>query len=311
MRPNLSIILPLLCCFFLQTGFSQQLSNNSLLGASNFRLNPALTAAGEYLEWGVTYRQQWLGFEQAPRTGSAFIQYPLVYQNMSIGGSVGYDEAGPLRRNDFSLTYSYKLKLSSYGQLSIGILANLSQYRFNGSNTLSADVDDQLLLQEESTGMNSNIGFGLYYVSNTGMFDFSDNSFFVGIGSNQLLTNQLVFKENSETNLQRVIHANGTVGARLINDIGYFEPSLWVTYAANNVWSGTANLCFEMKETFWAGFSFRSDTTVGLQGGLILTDRWLGGGQLRIGGVGNYNVGLLSTQKGAGFEVLVSYRFDL
>jgi type IX secretion system PorP/SprF family membrane protein len=311
MRPNLPIISLLLCCFFFNTGYSQQLPNSSVFGVTNFRFNPALTAAGEYLEWGVTYRQQWLGFDQAPQTGSAFVQYPLIYQNMSIGGSVGYDEAGPLRRNDLSLNYSYKLEVGTYSQLSIGILASLSQYRFNGNNALAADPGDQLILQSESTSMNPNFGAGLYFVSNTGMFDFTDNAFFMGIGANQLLANQLTFKEDSETNLQRAIHANGIIGGRLINDIGFFEPSIWVAYAAENIWVGTANLLFEMEETFWAGLSYHSDATLGLQGGLILTDRWLGGGQLRIGGAGNYNVGQLSAQKGMGFEVLVAYRFGL
>lgn len=308
MRLILSMFLVIGGCF---STFAQQLPNSSIFGASDFRFNPAMTAPGEYLEWGVTYREQWLGFEQAPQAGSAFIQYPLVYQNMSIGGSVGYDEAGPLKNNDISINYSYKLGIGNDAQLAIGILARLNQYRFNGNNAIATDAGDLLLLQAESSKISPNFGFGLHFVSNTGMYDLAENAFFIGVGSNQLLQSQLNFAENEVANLKRAIHANGIIGARLVNNVGYFEPSFWMIYSEENLFYGTLRLNFEMEDIFWAGLSYTTDATVGVQGGLVLNSNWLGNGQLRVGGAGNYNVGVLSDYKGLGFEVLVGYRYGL
>ncbi|MDV7399967.1 type IX secretion system membrane protein PorP/SprF, partial [Arthrospira platensis SPKY1] len=52
----------------------QQLPYRSSFAAADFIWNPAMTAPSEYLDWGISYRQQWLGFEQAPFTAVAHLQ---------------------------------------------------------------------------------------------------------------------------------------------------------------------------------------------------------------------------------------------
>jgi type IX secretion system PorP/SprF family membrane protein len=292
------------------TSYGQQLPYRSAFSNTDFLFNPAMTAVGEYLEWGANYRQQWLGFEEAPITATGQFQYPFLQNNMSAGASISLDKAGPLQRNGFALTYSYKMELglASSDQLSLGILAGINQYRFDVNEAVVADADDLLLNNMESSSAFTNFGFGLFYVSNVDIYSQDGNGFFFGLGTNQLFSPQL---GSRTTGLPRAIHANAIVGARFNADVSFIEPSIWANYSADNIFNLTGNILFEMADAFWTGLSFSTDQTVALQGGFILKNGLLEKGFLRIGGQGTYGIGSVGDAQGLGFEVLVGYRYWL
>lgn len=288
--------------------FGQQVPYRSQFGATDFYFNPAMTAPGEYLEWGAHYRQQWLGFEGAPNTASAYFQYPFVYSNMSLGLGFLHDNAGPLQQNGLSLTYSYKFQLGLLpsDQLSLGILVGLNQQRFDSGLANVSDQDDLLLSSSDGSTLFSDFGFGFLYVSDLGIYNNSNNGFFLGAGSNQLVSPQL---SDGENGLEREVHGNAVLGARFVNEFSFIEPSIWLNYSYENLFNVTGNVSFEMNDAFWTGLSYASDHTVGFQAGLIFKNGLLQKGFLRLGGQGVYNVGRLSEQKGFGFEFLLAYRY--
>jgi hypothetical protein len=144
------------------------------------------------------------------------------------------------------------------------------------------------------------------------MYELRTNGFFIGAGAQQLIK----FEEepssaNSTTvaGLSQRVNANATIGARFINRFAFIEPSLWVDYTHEGLLFARANVLYEMEDTFWAGGAIATDYTLSVQGGLVLADGFLGGGALRIGAMGNYNIGNLSTYQGAGVEVMLAYRY--
>lgn len=289
---------------------AQQLPYRSSFGAADFIWNPAIAAPATYLDWGLSYRQQWLGFELAPSTAFAHFQYPFVKNNMSAGAWVMRDEAGPLSYLQAGAAYSYKLGLGRAGMLALGLSASLSQHQFDGGKAIAINNNDPVLLGRRSSAMAPNVGAGLFYVSNTEMYELRANGFFFGVGSQQLLTNDLSFEGNSRAvSLGRAIHANAILGARFVNGYTFIEPSLWMDYTHEGLFYTRANVLFEMEDAFWGGASVATDFTFSLQGGLILSNAFLGDGTLRIGGIGSYNLGPLGNAQGAGFEVMVIYRY--
>ncbi len=104
---------------------------------------------------------------------------------------------------------------------------------------------------------------------------------------------------------------NAMVGGRVVNDYGFIEPSLWINYAAGNIFNASANILFEKENAFWAGATLTTDLLTSIQLGYILSKDWLKGAQLRIGALGNYSIGTINTQQGAGFEFLLAYRVAL
>lgn len=289
---------------------AQQLPYRSSFAAADFVWNPAMTAASEYMESGAIYRQQWLGFESAPSTAMAQIQYPFVGSNMSAGGWVMRDEVGPIRLYQAGGAYSYKMQTGSSGQFSIGLSASINQWQFDGSEAVTTDINDPLLAEQRSTNLLPNVGLGFCYISNTEMYDFDGNGFFIGMGTQQLLSSDEDPGSGSTVvELRQALHANTVVGARFINGYSFIEPSLWVDYTHEGLLFARANVLYELEDAFWAGGAIASDYSISLQGGLILADGFLGGGDLRLGGMGTYNIGSLGTYQGAGFEVVVAYQY--
>lgn len=292
-------------------GWGQQLSGRAAFSSTNFVWNPAMTASDQHLDGGAHYRQQWAGFENAPLTASAFFQAPIVELNMSIGGFMMQDEAGPLKRNYYALAYSYHLTPGLFRDdlLAFGLLAGWERFSFNEAKLIATDPDDALVTDAWQTRPSANFGFGLFYATNKEMGSLSENTFYVGVGSNQLWSRSLLDRETGASVFRRSIHANATAGVRIVQDYSFLEPSIWIDFGASNLVNVTANLHFELDRVFWTGISFSSDGTLGLQLGYILSGGFLKDGDLKIGALGSLNTGSLSAYKGWGYEFLIAYRF--
>lgn len=289
--------------------WAQQVPHRTAFATADFVWNPAMTASSEFLDWGATYRQQWLGFEAAPSTANAHFQFPFVEQNMSVGAWATRDVAGPLSYHQVGGSYAYGLDMGRSGRLSIGLSAMASQFQLDGGGLLVADQADPVLLTQKNTTLLPNVGLGLFYVSNPDLYTLNDNGFFVGVGSQQLLRRELVFEEEQQrVALDRSVHANAIVGARFVNGFSFVEPSVWVDYAQSGLLYVRGNVLVEQSDAFWVGGSVASDYALSVQGGMILSD-WLGAGSLRIGGMGTYSVGRLGRYQGMGFELVMAYRY--
>lgn len=268
-----------------------------------------MTGVYDFTEITLNYRQQWIGFKDAPMTATIGGQVPLYKRNMAVGAFIVTDKVGALRSNTINFNYAYKLNFrGSDAQLSLGFMGTLGEYHVDGSDIVVNDEDDLLLPEDGSSKIVPNAGVGVYYTSN-GSDDFDETYYYGGISVNQLYTSN-IFYGTSPTNYKRSLHGNALLGARFVNMESYFEPSIWLNYGAENIYNVNLGLKFEQYNTFWAAFSAATNLTFTLQGGVILDQDFLGGGVLRIGTQGSYNIGGLGGQQGVGYEFFTAYRFE-
>jgi type IX secretion system PorP/SprF family membrane protein len=271
--------------------------------------NPAMTAPWSYVEAQAVYHQQWLGFAGAPQTLLAEAHLPILDYNMSVGLQLQNDQAGPLRQTGVSLLYAYQLRLDYNQRLAIGLMANFSQFGFDGSELAAFDPDDLLLGNMEGTTNQTNFGLGLYYTS-ADPEDYDETYLFAGLSAQQVMPGQLRFAEVNETaNFERVLHGFGLLGYHIDQGNGYLEPSLQVLYASNNILHFQAGLQYEMYDTFWTGLSLDSSFRSGFQLGYIVGDR--DRGSLRIGTMASFNISSRGQEQGTSLQVLVGYRYAL
>ena len=291
---------------------AQQLPYWSAFSDRGFIWNPAMTASWDYLEVGLNYRQQWLGFDNAPRTASLSGQVPLINNNMSFGGFFMNDQLGNLTTNTIALTYAYRFRLgiSSDDQLSIGILGIANQFRFTNRDLIINDLDDNLLQEGEDSKMIPNVGAGIYYCTSSGEY-FDQSHFYFGLSVSEILPKELIFTNlNQIANFQRPMQASAIIGARFVPNYDfYFDPALMVNHSFDGITHFALNLRMELVEKGWIGGILSSDSTIGLQGGILLNN--FSDGTLKIGGLGTYNMGKLGKFHGLGFEVFVAYQFLL
>ncbi len=293
-------------------GYSQQMPKASNFNETNFIWNPAMTGLWEYWEVAATYRQKWLGFADAPKTASVSFQLPFVGNNMSLGANIIHDKTSPMNFNAISVSYAYKIRTGLFqnDQLSLGILATLSEFHLDMHEAQVNDLDDRLLLGDGSSVLKPNAGFGLYYASSSGN-DFDENFFFLGAGVNQIYPVDLIFDDGQDANLKRSIHGNAIAGFRFVYaQESYFEPSVWINYASSKILNTNFNLKYEKYNTFWTALNYSTDQTFSLQAGVIVKNGFLKDGTLRIGTLGHYNLGGFGQSQGLGYEFYVAYRFE-
>ena len=305
------LLLILSICVGSQLG-AQQLADHSPFFDAGFIWNPAMTAAWDYWELGVNYRQQWTGFEGAPRTASISVQYPFLDENMSMGGFFMNDEVSPITMNNIGFNYAYKLAFGPRGthQLSIGAQATLSQLYADGLELVVNDQGDPLMPDGENNKISPNAGIGLFYTS-ISRDEFDESFIFAGLAANQLLPNNLLLDDfGSQANLKRAIHGNATFGARIVEGDLFVQPSLWLNYSMSNILNGTFAVIVEQQDAFWAGINLSTNKTLGIQAGMIVNDEFTKDGNLRIGVMGSYNIGTFGKFRGMGYEAYIAYRFE-
>ena len=129
-------------------GKSQQLSQLSQYHQNHFIINPAAMGLNDEVDLNLSFRQQWVGFDNAPQTyyfsghallgGKAGPKYnpslrtsrrgpvkaPTVKTGKlkhSVGGNLMMDKYGPFQRLNFNGAYSVHVPLSKAMNLACGI----------------------------------------------------------------------------------------------------------------------------------------------------------------------------------------------
>jgi len=291
---------------------AQQTTFRSSLGAVDHTFNPAMTAVGEYLELNAFYQQQWVGFEGAPYQGAVSFQFPFIYQNMGIGGTIYQKKAGPLINNNAQLSYAYKFQPSLFykDQLSLGISGEVSLFRFDGTKLIPGEEEDPLLFFTEENGKSPKFGAGFFYVSDKRVYQQNANGFFIGAAANQIFQRELPLID-SDGNLNRVLHANAIVGASFIRNDLVIQPSFWGQFARENLWNIRGDVRLEWMERFWTGISVGTDAAVTLQAGIILSDGIFKDGTFRLGTSVRNQIGVLQQYQGLSYEIMMAYRFEM
>lgn len=303
----------LLLLFFLTSvlslrSYGQQLPQSSFVEDAKHYWNPAATAAGTDIRTSLFFRQQWLGFGAAPRTGFVSMEYPFIDLNMSAGALINFDQTGPVSKMGLHLLYAYKLRgvLTDDGQLSLGINVGMSQYSFDPNATTFGDEGDVLLQGGRATAFYPTVTGGIYYMSSTEQF--RENVFFVGLALRDGFATQVLVNDSDQIR-ERHLHFN--IGTRVYQDYSYIEPSLTVNMTRPDIVDIRAGLRYEMRETFWVGLGYGTINEVNFQGGYILPEIGDKYGRLRVGVLGAINVSENASNLGPGFEFFVGYLYDL
>ena len=235
------------------TGYSQQLTYNSQYMLNQFLINPAAAGTKEYMPISTSFRQQWAGFNDAPRTQMLSVHSPIG-ENMGVGGILYNDVTGPLRNIGFEGSYSYHLKINDASKLALGLSISLTQHVLDGSNFILNNTNDQVLNGATQKSFNPDGSFGLYYYSEKG---------FLGISVPQLIENKLKFGDNIEELNRQVRHYYLSGGYRFpMGDNLELEPSILLKYTIASPFQFDVNARLFYKENLWTGISYRHDESV-------------------------------------------------
>ena len=89
-------------------------------------VNPGYAGSKEVLSFGALMRSQWVGLDGAPKTGTFTIDGPVSSaKNMGLGLSIVVDEIGPAIETNFTVDYSYTIKVGENKNVAFGLKAGM------------------------------------------------------------------------------------------------------------------------------------------------------------------------------------------
>ncbi len=260
-------------------------------------LNPAFTGIDDFLNIQLTYRDQWSGFNDAPKTNfigvftnirkqppdlikqySLRISDPSLYDSLAnhvlttnerikhgIGGYIVMDKQGPYNQIGGYLNYAIHIPLNRKTYLSAGIATGVFNNRLDLSKIDLRNPDDdqtyQSLLAQggKNTSVNLNAGFSIY-----------NRHYYIGYSAANVLNISISSDEIfNETELNHIVM--GGINFPLGKSVE-FMPSGRYNFVNQNNKYWDANVKIRVKQKAWAGLSYRSTKYIVFMGGVYINN---------------------------------------
>ena len=150
--------------------YSQYMFNGLLI-------NPAYAGSNDALNATLVNRNQWIGFDGAPRTSTFSLHTPLKNKKVNIGLTFTNDCYGITTQNKINAIYAYRLFFKK-SSLSFGLQVGVDFIKNNWNLIQTTTPGDQVFTSQYSQQTVPQTGFGVYYKA---------QKFYVGLSSPDLL----------------------------------------------------------------------------------------------------------------------------
>lgn len=247
----LSFVFVLMSCFV----YGQQIPQYSLYMLNDVIINPSLITAKNENQFTLMVRDQWTGFEGAPKTQS-ISYYNINNPEFGKGISIVNDVTGPISILSGNISGSTLIKTQLKHKLAVGATINVYQYQFrNGEITLEDDgiidpVIDQSTTDKSISG-SANLGFNY----------FSDK-FNIGLSALNFISNDL---DVSSSNITNKLVSNYYLNAsyQLSNNPEFLlTPSITIKKIGATNPQLDINIRSTIKNSIWGGLSYRTEDAV-------------------------------------------------
>ena len=284
-----SIVVFILMCNLVQ---AQQRGVYSNYMMNKYYYNPAVAGSEDVHVVNLGYRNQWVGFDNAPVNING-----NIYGSLRNEGKIGYglsvtnESAGLTNATAVYLNYAQHFKLSEKLKLGLGVQPGYLQYRVKLYDAILADEGDQVLTGSvyAANAFDVNMGFNLY-----------SKKFFV-MGSVQHLLGKQIKFTSYNSNLQ--FHYNFIAVYNFLFEKKKFElqPSVFLKYTNPVPMQYSIMLKGTYDSKYWLGLIYRSDDAVGVSLGMQLKKR------LTIGYGYDFSVSKMRKYSSGSHEVMLSF----
>ncbi|MCB0481653.1 MAG: type IX secretion system membrane protein PorP/SprF [Flavobacteriales bacterium] len=289
--------------------FTQNFANKLYNNPGFAGMNGAICATG-------IVRQQWLGFDGAPKqivfSGHSPIlgklDIPLL--NLGVGLSFSNDVIGQFSINQIKLAIANRFVINNVGTISAGFGLGTQGVSIDGTKFVPSDgiealgYDPNLLAKASAKDYGFDMDFGLYYRS-------TDEKIFAGVSMMHITQSQLEGqKDGAQSNKYQVESNLYIMGGYRYPLTPEWEliPSVFVKTEFSTT-QFDLNVLGEYKEMLWGGLSYRFQDAVAPMVGY----RWNGGkfGVAKIGASYDVNTSKLNKYNSGTVEVFLNYCFKI
>jgi type IX secretion system PorP/SprF family membrane protein len=165
MRAIIGLLTSALLLLFDVQGSGQNLSVYNSYFVNPYFYNPA-EAATDFTFVHINHRQQWMGFEGAPKISSLTFTTLLNETRTGIGFKATSFTRGLLQTKDFSATYAYGVPLSTGNTMYFGLSGGAIS---NAIDMTGIDVSDPALSSYMANNIQPAANFGMLFRSASGI----------------------------------------------------------------------------------------------------------------------------------------------
>lgn len=259
-------------------------------------INPAYAGCQDALSLTASYRDQWAGFSDAPKSYILSVHTPVFNDRVGLGLLIENNSIGIFKETSFLGNYAYRMELRE-GKLALGLGFGVTIYNTAWNELVAADPNDIQLMNNPTSIVLPTFSLGTYYYT---------KKYFIGISMPLFLSYEL----DKSTGKYKI--DNNFSGSNYFFTTGYevgispqvkFLPSLLIKYHPNNAIQIDYNAKISLKDRIWMGIGYRNrDILVGmLQCQLNY--------QIRMAYSYDYDFGSIGKYMNGSHEIVLNYIF--
>lgn len=259
-------------------------------------INPAFAGCQDALSATISYRDQWVGFKDSPKSYILSVHTPVFNDRVGLGLLVENNSIGIFKETTFLGNYAYRMELQE-GKLALGLGFGVTVYNTAWNELVEADANDMQLMNNSSSAILPSFSLGTYYYT---------KKYFIGISMPLFLNHELdkstgKYKiDNNFSGSNYFFTAGYEVG---ISPIAKLLPSLLIKYHPHNAVQIDYNAQINLKDRFWIGIGYRNRNT--LVGMLQCQLNY----QIRMAYSYDYNFGSIGKYMNGSHEFVLNYVF--
>ncbi|HTA81340.1 MAG TPA: PorP/SprF family type IX secretion system membrane protein [Bacteroidia bacterium] len=261
----------LVLAFDCTSGYAQQLPVFTQFPSDLLYFNPAIAGTKRQYDVRIDYRDQWVGFPDAPVTEGLSLNYRLMGGKMGVAFDMYQDVTGPTQRNEYTGCYAYHLKLPDL-IISFGVQASMVDYIVNGPKiTIHQSGDPAIDQAATSSALTPNAGAGFYMYNDRWQFGLS--------ADNLIQEDAKLYKKYTtapgDTSTSGIVtlipHFYGFLGYNFSGNANYvWQSSLFAEQSGSTPLYLAYSLRVHIKELFYVGFSLRLQDAAALDLGVTI-----------------------------------------
>jgi type IX secretion system PorP/SprF family membrane protein len=221
-------------------------------------INPAFAGCQDALSFTASYRNQWVGFNDAPKSYILSVHTPVLNDRVGLGLLVENNSIGIFKETSFLGNYAYRMELQE-GKLALGLGFGVTVYNTAWNKLVAADANDIQLMTGPASAVLPNFSLGAYYYT---------KKYYIGVSLPLFLSYEM------DKNTGKYKIGNNFSGSNYFFTTGYevglssqvkFLPSILIKYHPDNAIQIDYNAQISLKDRFWMGIGYRNkDILVGM-----------------------------------------------
>lgn len=261
-------------------------------------INPGYAGARGVPSVTAIYRNQWAGFEGAPKSFLASFNSPFLSKRVGVGITMSQQQAGFNRDFLAALAYSYDLISQDEVSLRVGIQGSIRSLGIDFTKALPGQAGDPSLDNQKINDIYGNVGAGIYAT-------FIER-FYLGFSVPRIHMNAIGFPNPSAVlTAKEYRHYYGMAGAifPISEDINLM-PAILLKYVKNAPFNADLNLNLDIRQKVTAGISYRLGGD-GPGDSVDLLVFWQATPQVGVGAAYDFTLSQIRDYTAGSFEILL------